>query len=114
MRVPDQPWMVKVKQELVHAQEARSAGNEGRARVCARRAANLILGEYLRRTGRRTYQNVMEQLSSLGDLAGLPDRAAAIIPHISQRVDQEHQLPAGIDLIEDAIHLIDALSLNQS
>ena len=36
-------------QELEMARSSRCSGNEGRARVCARRAAGHVVGEYLTR-----------------------------------------------------------------
>ena len=44
-------WKVKYNYEIEHAISARKNGNEGMARVCARRAAGIIIGEYLNRLG---------------------------------------------------------------
>ena len=43
--------MARVRAELALADEARASGNEGRARVCARRAASWTVKEYLARKG---------------------------------------------------------------
>ena len=44
-------WMAVFEKELSRAEAARTAGNEGRARVCARRAAGLLAYEILKRDG---------------------------------------------------------------
>ena len=38
---------IKYDQEINRAEKARQDGNEGMARVCARRAAGIVVGEYL-------------------------------------------------------------------
>ncbi len=39
-------WESNFEAEIRHAQEARDQGNEGKARVCARRAAGVVIGAY--------------------------------------------------------------------
>ena len=40
-------WEAFYKAEMQNAEAARRSGNEGKARVCARRAAGAVIGEYL-------------------------------------------------------------------
>ena len=42
-------WQKSFQEEIERALQARAKGNEGRARVCARRALKHIIAEYLRR-----------------------------------------------------------------
>lgn len=43
----------QIEQEFALAEQARARGNEGQARVCARRAAGIAIREYLTRRGIR-------------------------------------------------------------
>jgi hypothetical protein len=43
----------QIEKEFELAERARANGNEGRARVCARRAAGIAAREYLTRKGAR-------------------------------------------------------------
>jgi hypothetical protein len=99
-------WEMQLNKELRQALEARQNGNEGRARVCARRAAGLVIGEYFRR------RNISVRSSSaydhLGVLQKLPDappEAKRLAGHFLQRVDAEYHLPFEIDLIDEAFRL---------
>ena len=38
-------WQIKIKAEFDKAEQARARGNEGQARVCARRAAGIAARE---------------------------------------------------------------------
>ncbi len=44
-------WKKKLKEEFDMAAEARQEGNQGKMRVCARRAAGISIREYLLRHG---------------------------------------------------------------
>ena len=44
-------WKAKIEAEFDRAQDARASGNEGQARVCARRAAGTAIREYYARRG---------------------------------------------------------------
>lgn len=64
----------KIEQELAHGAEARAAGFEGRARVCARRAAGAAACEYLQVNG-TSYSglNAIDLLEAILGLPGIPD-----------------------------------------
>ena len=40
-------WQLNIEAEFEKAEQARRRGNEGQARVCARRAAGIAIREYL-------------------------------------------------------------------
>ncbi len=96
----------KYIRELEMAEQARQQGLEGRARVCARRAAGVLLqGYYPALTGQPTQTNVYDLLNRLaGDIAA-PPAARQIANHFVQRVNEDYTLPAGLDLIAEAKNL---------
>jgi hypothetical protein len=99
---------LQIEAELSAARAARAAGNEGRARVCARRAAGLAARDFLTRRGVRAGS----ALAALRELASLPGLAPGLLnaaDRLTQRVDQEFHLPAQIDLIAEASRLIEEL-----
>ena len=88
------------------AEDARAAGNEGRARVCARRAAGFAAGEYFTRAGISPIQlSAYDRLRDLRKHEGLPDEAYQFVDHLLLRVDTDQQLPIPVDLIEEARRL---------
>jgi hypothetical protein len=96
----------QIQLELDHADAARLRGNEGRARVCARRAAAMAAREYLEPKG--LYPPNASGLDVLEKLRLDPDLLPEVIPlidHLTQRVDETFRLPPGVDLIADAREL---------
>jgi len=103
-------WEAHFQSEVRQAELARAAGNEGKARVCARRAAGVAVGEYFRRRGifppvSGAY-NILKFFQSSSDV---PDDARSIAAHFLERVDVEFNLPIDIDLIQDALWLAQEL-----
>lgn len=99
-------WKKRAASEIGRAITARENGNEGKARVCARRAAGLIIGEYLQRReipppGPSAY----DHLRLLLELADAPKQARQISEHLLQRVNQDFDLPIDVDLIEETRQL---------
>jgi hypothetical protein len=100
----------KIRIELDQAEAARAAGNEGRARVCARRAAGLAARDFLERhgVGRRS-ESAYELLEQLAEFPALdPDLRRAAL-HLTMRVSTAFSLPADVDLIADAQTLCNRL-----
>ncbi|MCS7010224.1 MAG: hypothetical protein NZL98_02495 [Anaerolineales bacterium] len=103
------------KEELEGARRARQEGNEGRARVCARRAAGAVAQDFLRRRG------VVLRTTSAYEALQILEQWPALAPHLRQaaarlilRVDESFRLPAEIDLIEQAEILIRGLMQDDS
>jgi hypothetical protein len=99
-------WKTYTIDELELAKDARSGGNEGRARVCARRAAGYIADEYLRRQG--IHLESTSALTRLKYLATLPNISAPIsdtVNHFLVHTTPEHKLPIDADLINDVYFL---------
>jgi hypothetical protein len=101
----------KIDAEMEQAFEARRTGKEGRARVCARRAAGWAIRWYQeQRFGGlqavepayillQWYQALDDQPASLRQAAG----------RLTTRIDEDHNLPFSEDPLEDAQTLISEL-----
>lgn len=102
--------MVEYQKELGRAVQARERGNEGMARVCARRAAGIVVGEYLNRRGYRGLNNsAYDRLSVFSSLPDVDEEYQQVCRHFIVKVNQEHNLPADSDLIEEAAWLREKL-----
>jgi hypothetical protein len=93
-------WRQQAEIELAHAHSARMEGKEGRARVCARRAAGITAREFLNRCGVRARSgSAHDALQTLAEFPGLaPDLRQAAI-HLTARVAEDFTLPADMDLL---------------
>ena len=99
-----------VQAELNQAEEARSAGNEGMARVCARRAAGFAAGAYLdeRKYG-KTGSSAYDQLRHLCEIPDISPRVRQAAEYLLIHVTPEHALPVQADLIAEARWLAEFL-----
>lgn len=94
---------LQIKEELLLAKQSRLEGNEGRARVCARRAAGAAVKEYLEKKGiTKKQESAIQSLLILGQLEKLPDRVQKAVDWLVQRVNQDHNMPPEVDLIHEA------------
>jgi hypothetical protein len=92
--------------ELKHAESARRDGNEGKARVCARRAAGILIGEYLRMHGLNiTETSAYERLKILQSLPGVSKEVQSVLSHFLIRINPDKNLPENVDLIADTYWL---------
>ena len=99
-------WNAEFKKEIERALLARSDGNEGMARVCARRAAGIIIGEYLNRHGYPSLSNsAYDRLSLFNGLPDMDKKYKEIANHFLMKVNLDHNLPMKADLISDVIWL---------
>ena len=96
-------WKAQVQVELKRAEEARARGNEGQARVCARRAAGIAIREYLGRQGIRPRSaSAYDLLNQLKEEPRLPPDLKRIAGHLTLRVTEEFRLPVDVDLVAEA------------
>ena len=110
-----QLWKVEYKKEIERAILARSDGNEGMARVCARRAAGIIIGEYLNQLGYTGLNNsAYDRLSFFTTLPEVDENYKAIARHFLIKVNLDHNLPMKADLISEAIWLKENLIKNEN
>jgi hypothetical protein len=104
-----------IQVELSKAAEARSSGNEGMARVCARRAAGIAAGVYLQKHGvLKPGASAYDRLKMLYEIADLTENVRLAVDHLLIRVTPEHNLPMPADLIAEARWLAEYLLMDGS
>ena len=103
-------WKARLQTEFERAEAARVRGNEGQARVCARRAVGIAIREYYARRGQ------VVRTPSAYDLLQLLSKESYLSPDIKQaaayltlRVTEEFKLPIDVDLLAEARKLCDGL-----
>lgn len=99
-------WETLFQAEIEQAQAARLRGNEGMARVCARRAAGAAVHAYLERLGvdSRT-PSAVERLKLLMALPDTPEAVREIAGYFLIHVTPEYTLPVEVDLLDEAQNL---------
>ncbi|HSL45592.1 MAG TPA: hypothetical protein VK897_19310 [Anaerolineales bacterium] len=96
-------WKMQIEAEFEKAEQARGRGNEGQARVCARRAAGIAVREYLTRQGIRPLSlSAYDLLNSLKNDPSLSPELKQIAEHLTLRVTEEFKLPVDADLVTEA------------
>jgi hypothetical protein len=108
----------EIRAEMEMAKTARIRGNEGRARVCARRAAGMAARDFLSRylvkpdnssQGRIRTNSAYEALQTLATIPGLAPDIRKAVGYLTMGVNQDFKLPPGIDLIDEAGKIIGGL-----
>ncbi len=103
-------WKKELKKEFDMAQDARKAKNEGKARVCARRAAGIAIREYLSRQGMTPPStSAYDLLKMLGEMDETPADLQRASAYLRLRVTEEFRLPVDVDLVAEAKKLCAAL-----
>ncbi|GJQ35754.1 MAG: hypothetical protein HS100_00375 [Anaerolineales bacterium] len=103
----------EIKREFEQAEKARVNGNEGQARVCARRAAGIAIRDYLVRKGiRPPSRSAHDLLNLIKEQAPLPPDLKLVADHLTLRVTEEFKLPIEADLIAESKLLCDWLMTN--
>jgi hypothetical protein len=96
-------WQNQIEAELEQAEQARGRGNEGQARVRARRAAGIAAREYLARQGiQQPSASAYDLLNLLKDDPELSPDLKRIAGHLTVRVNEEFNLPVDADLVAEA------------
>jgi hypothetical protein len=97
----------RIEVELALGREAAAAGNAGRARVCARRAAGWAIQDwYQRREGGGWAGDALKQLLRLQGDAAVPPPVRQAAERLSTKVGLDHRLPFDDDALEDARKII--------
>ena len=105
---------LQIKEELLLAKQSRLEGNEGRARVCARRAAGSAVKEYLLKKGLiQNQENAIQSLQFLARMDTLPVRVQEAVDWLVQRVNLDHNMPPEVDLIYEAGIVIKYIETNE-
>ncbi|MBC7878398.1 MAG: hypothetical protein H7Y59_14605 [Anaerolineales bacterium] len=95
--------IITMEAEFERAEQARTKGNEGQARVCARRAAGIAIRDYLTRHGTHIPStSAYDLLNLLKEDSLLPPDLRLIADHLTVRVTEEFKLPVEADLIAEA------------
>jgi uncharacterized protein (UPF0147 family) len=93
----------EVKSELELAVEVRSTGNEGKARVHARRAAGWAIRSWYARQGcRKKGQSAFSYLQSVSNDSSVPGHIREAVSHLILRITVHHELPIETDILDDA------------
>ncbi|MDQ2692759.1 MAG: hypothetical protein M3Y68_12050 [Chloroflexota bacterium] len=96
-------WQEEIQAEFENAEAARASGNEGRARVCARRAAGIAVRESMLRQGLRPHStSAYDLLTMIRDDVGRSANLRRIAEHLTLRVNEEFKLPVNADLLAEA------------
>src|SRR5512140_1176002 len=93
----------EIQAELQKAGQARARGNEGQARVCARRAAGIAARAYFERLGKPILSSsAYDLLNLVAQDPAVPAALRESAAYLTLRVDEQFKLPPGIDLLAEA------------
>jgi len=96
-------WKVEMQMEFERAEHARARGNEGQARVCARRAAGIAIREYLTRQAiRPPSTSAYDLLNLIKEDVHLAPELKQIANHLTLRVTEDFKLPVDVNLVAEA------------
>jgi hypothetical protein len=96
--------------ELEGADAGRTAGNEGRVRVCARRAAGVAIAYWLQFHPRPGWGNdAVSRLRGLQDEDSVPDEIRAAARRLGTRVTEKFAQPLASDPVTDAQRILEAM-----
>ncbi len=100
----------RIRLELDQAYLFRARGNEGRARVCARRAAGWAVAAFRQRwSGGETHLNAYQQLQWFRKFEDVPSELRRAADRLITHVTPSHDLPHCEDPLEDAEVIVHAL-----
>jgi hypothetical protein len=100
------------KLEIRRAEESLRAGNQGRMRVCARRAAGVLLRVWMQQNGIQSpYADVYRSIEFLLPLFKDQVEIKTILAHLVARVDEDYNSPVDVDYIQDVFQLAKLLGL---
>ena len=105
-----QDWQSEMQAEFERAGQARTRGNEGQARVCARRAAGIAAREYFTRRGEKIRTpSAYDLLNRLAQDPSLSNELRRSAGYLTLRVNEEFTLPVNVDLVAEARKLCNEL-----
>ena len=106
-----QQWLWdRIDAELEFARGEHAKGNEGRARVCARRAAGWAVSAYWKqRLGAEPHPNAYHLLCWFQKLEDVTEDLRLAAARLTTRVTPAHELPHAEDPLEDAQAIVQAL-----
>jgi hypothetical protein len=100
----------EIEKEFEQAKQARANNNEGRARVCARRAAGIAIRDYLTRKGIPIpSKSAYDLINLIKEETLLPPDLKLVADHLTLHVTEEFKLPIDADLIAESRQLCEWL-----
>lgn len=100
-------WKEQIQQELSKAAKGRHNGNEGLARVCARRAVALASQHWAKQRSLQDWQgDAMHQLHQILQENSFPLPVREAAQRLLTKVTEQGQLPMTTDPIADASMII--------
>ncbi len=104
-------YLGKIQQEISTARESADAGNEGKARVCARRAAGWAIQWFISRNARPDWRtDAMSQLRHLQGDESFPNDVHDAARRLSARISDRFEYSPSADPIDDAIIIINEIT----
>jgi len=114
--VTNEKSLQKIKKELLDGLNSQTIGNEGRARVCARRAAGWAIQEHLEQQGKPIPTTIaLELIKYFATLKSHSEQVSQILHHLLLRVekdsfkDEAYYPIEGVDLVAEAHWLVQEL-----
>jgi len=103
-------WQDSIEQELTKAFEGRQCGNDGLARVCARRAVALAAQHWAEQRHLPSWQgDAIHQLRQIQNETGFPLPVREAAQRLLTKVTEQAQLPMTTNPIIDAHIILDHL-----
>ncbi len=106
----------KLRKELENAYRSQAAGKDGRARVCARRAAGWAIQAYLAKHDvSLDDDNALNHIKYFSNAEGLSEKMQAVLHHLhikleKDSLDEDAYYPIeGVDLVQEAHWLVETL-----
>jgi hypothetical protein len=106
--MPSAQWFrEEIGRELATGRAARTAGNDGMTRVCARRAAGAALTWYVTVHPRPWGADAMRQLTGASAEPSFPPAVREAAARLIARISAEFAYTSGADALADAQVIID-------
>jgi hypothetical protein len=96
-------FRARIEAELAYARAARKQGKEGRARVCARRAAGWAIAAHYPSSQPR---GALSQLRWLENNADVSEKLRSAAGRLTKQVTEDHGLPHSEDPLDDAEFIV--------
>ena len=106
-------WKTDLAKEFAMAENARDVGNQGKMRVCARRAAGISIREYLIQCEIHPPSlSAYDLLKFLEEMDDTPADLRLASAHLRLRVTNDFRLPVDVDLVAEAKKICSILTPN--
>ena len=111
LHMPDIQYFIdQIELELAAARAAAEAGNDGKVRVCARRAAGKALSWYLSRHHHPDWgTDAVRQLLHAAEDQDFPQEARVAAQRLTTKISDRFKYPFSTDPIEDARIIIETV-----